>query len=152
MKMWLKETRTLTIPDGILLQADMSAIGQAAVSAVRDRVKRYGLGSDDAFMPRYTPAYAKRRGQHGRQSEYRDLTMSGDMLKAIHVFGVTRHVVSIGITDPRNQVKAAAQQQRHPFLGIAASDWPMLSARITDRLEKRAPMLRFTRSATRTIK
>lgn len=88
-----------------------------------------------AFKP-YTPQYAKRKADAGRNVGTPDLTFSGAMLNAltwsVERSGASKLIGRIFFSDARQVPKAHGNQAKRRFFGLAKE----ARARIMDRLKK----------------
>lgn len=103
----------------------LAEMAQVQIANMRRRAQR-GLGVDDRKMKKYSPAYAKKKKKAGRRTNIRDLTWTGQMMRAIRATPVTQSggtfSVSIKFSDQANAQKAQWNQNISPFFGISPND------------------------------
>jgi len=117
-----------------LVSADfVAALASMQIANIRRRLAA-GLGIDDTQMPEYSALTKKLRSARGRQVAFRDLTMTGRMVGAMHVEGVrqdeARAEALIGFSTAEGRSKALSNQMRAPWFGISPQDEATLIASV----------------------
>lgn len=118
------------------MKSALVAVASDALVSVRMRVAK-GVGLDDKPMKAYSPEYAKRKKNKGRQVKKRDLTMTGTMLGSLHVADVVadgedNFSVAITLGDARSKQLALYNQQTSPWFGFSKNDMDQIEASMKD--------------------
>lgn len=117
------------------MKSALVAVAADALVSVRMRVAK-GVGLDDKPMKAYSPGYAKRKKDKGRQVKKRDLTMTGTMLGSLHVADVEqdgdRFSVAVTFGDARSKQLALYNQQTSPWFGFSKNDLEQIEASTKD--------------------
>jgi hypothetical protein len=132
-------TTTLPILDsGIgFTAAEMTAIGAVVVQGIRERTAEGRNTFDQPALP-LKPKYQRLKVRKGKKP-FRDLRFSGNMMAALDVLRADTDHCTVGVGDPFGQ-RAAFNQARDPWLGIAPSGEPALQRAVdaaTDLLARR---------------
>lgn len=130
-------------------ELQMYALGQFAVSAIKERVSR-GTGSDDAPMPALQSGKKRQRWSQKQQRwvEYgepafgyrtwkarlglpgiRNLALTGKMLSDFSVRSVSAQEVRMDITTTESRMKARTNEIRAPWFGWSSQDMAKIWAR-----------------------
>ena len=118
-------------------------LGADLAGLIRNRVGK-GIGSDDAQMKSpsknsigtYSSEYASYRESRGRNTDIRDLSMTGRMMGGITVAGpfVSDGVTYVNITfagGPEIMARATYNETMSPFFGISPRDNETLNQALT---------------------
>lgn len=105
-----------------LIASRMAAeLAQTQIVNIRSRMQR-GLGLLDAPMPPYRPMTVEMRKRHGRQTDLRDLTFTGSMLRSIHATMLGPSRAKIAFSDAANIEKARKNQRIAQWFGFSQGD------------------------------
>lgn len=111
-------------PDDQLFEAARE-MGEAQIANIQLRLTK-GLGVDDAPMAPYSKEYAKKRERIGMESQLRTLNFTGSMQRSLTLKDVRKEgddiAVKVGFTNPKDEEKAAFNQQRTPWFGVSPQD------------------------------
>ena len=135
--MAFKYTVALVVPEELVTPDFAARMGGMQIVNIRQRLSQ-GLNVNDSEMPAYSKATAKARRKKGRQTAYRDLTMSGRMVGDMHVADVRTSgslvEAVIGFASGRGRTLALSHQARDPWFGISPRDRAALTNSIRESL------------------
>lgn len=103
----IRQLKVIAASDKIQRQAAFDA-----QSLVLSRVQQQGRNASGQQMGRYSSAYAKVRSKKGRQSSYKDLTFSGDMIRDFQVDPIGRNSYGVGFGSRLQGDKARYNEAR----------------------------------------
>ncbi len=110
---------------------------QALIAQIQRRASR-GVGVDDSQMPSYSKTYAAIRQKRGRDPRVRNLTMSGSMLRSLHLVSVNQDrsqiVIEIGFANAQDYKKALWNQRVSPWFGASPADRKIIVKLLQERI------------------
>jgi hypothetical protein len=149
----IKFPKNLSVPmpsildDKNVLQV-LEVAGNVGVASIKERV-RSGRGVDDQKMKTksrepnskrtYSKKYAERRQRSGRRADVRDLSLSGQMLKAVLLDRVektdTGSQAVITVANDQKE-KAVYNQALTPWFGVSPNDEQAIRAAVEAELQR----------------
>lgn len=108
-----------------ILPQRIQLIANFVATNIKTRVQDRGMGIKGP-LKKYTTKYAEYKKGRGRQTSYRDLTLSGEMFNALNVsdasgiLGSAGAKISFGTTDAMN--KAKGNNAKTEFFGIGKEE------------------------------
>jgi hypothetical protein len=141
----VKNFREASVPAKVLRLAVITAAGE-----VKDRIQQKGIKSDGSQMApystkpfarpsgirgtgkvkKYPGGYAEFRTKKGRQTDHRDLTLSGDMFDTWRPFAVDQQSWGAGFTSPKMGERANLQES-----GSKGAQGPIFSQTIKEEYD-----------------
>lgn len=96
---------------------------------IQIRVQKDGKNIKNRPLKPYSADYAAFRGQRGRQTAFRDLTLSGKMWQSLTT-SKSRGEARMFFGSAESANKAAGNQARTPFFGLAPTEKALLKSRL----------------------
>lgn len=107
-------------------------VTEAVIGSMRTRIQQRGLGLD-GVMKYKSEAYKKYRKGRGYGTSFKNLVITGNMLRSIFSTKLTNSKYLIAISQGE-QKKAAGNQERDPWFGLSDTELKVVDLNIDDYL------------------